>query len=92
MKSHSNPLNHTTKMNQAEFVMTSKSPSQADIILAELEEHRGEWVSMKRLYQIAESHAVNSRVADLRKRGHNIDNKQEVQADGQRHSFYRLNW
>ena len=78
-------------MSQLSFLLESKAPSQADIILGELEAHRGQWVSMDSLWQLSRAHAVHSRIADLRKRGHFIDNRREKQADGMQHSFYRLN-
>lgn len=47
------------------------------------------WVSMVQLSAVSGAYAVHSRIADLRKRGHNIE--QRCERDGQaKHSFYRL--
>lgn len=64
--------------------------SQCAIILAELQAKRGEWVSMNDLWMLSGAHAVHSRVADLRKRGHCITHKNERSPGGMILSFYRL--
>lgn len=75
---------------QVEFERLDAGSSQCDRILAELKARTGEWVSMDRLYRLSGAHAVHSRVADLRKRGHNITHKNERTAAGMILSFYRL--
>ena len=66
--------------------------SQCACILAELELHAGEWVAMPRLVLCSGAYAVHSRIADLRKRGHRIEQRNE-RPKGKKsiHSFYRLN-
>lgn len=49
--------------------------SQCALILGELEKHAGEWVDMPRLVKVSGAYAVHSRAADLRKRGHQIDQR-----------------
>lgn len=65
--------------------------SQCDRILAVLTRDAGMWVSMARLHVSSGSMNVHSRIADLRKRGHRIDHKNE-RPKGRTaiHSFYRL--
>jgi len=63
--------------------------SQCEAILAELQRANGEWVAMPHLGDASGSRNVHSRIADLVKRGHNIENKQ-ISKGRQRHSFYRL--
>ncbi len=63
--------------------------SQCEIILSRLEETPNRWVSMKSLAYAADCFAVNSRVADLRKRGLDIRNKTK-QVDGKTYSYYKL--
>ena len=70
----------------------NQSPSQAALILHELNERRGEWVPMPDLCAVSGAYAVHSRCAELRtKLGLNIENK-TVTAPGSRTklSFYRL--
>ncbi len=76
---------------QMEFQRRNGGASQCDRILAALEQARGEWVAMTDLWRVSGAFAVHSRVADLRKRGQAIEHKNERQADGVVHSFYRLN-
>lgn len=68
------------------------NPSQAVRILCRLlaaREFDG-WVPMPILSNVSGSYAVNSRVAELRKRGHRIENKLTRQQDGTRLSWYRI--
>ena len=78
-------------MNQAEleFQAARGGASQNTRILSRLEATPGEWVPMPELERISGSHRLNSRAADLRKRGFDIECKTEWQ-DGQCKSFYRL--
>lgn len=46
--------------------------SQCDLILARLEMDKGQPVPMPALAECSGAYAVHSRIADLRKRGHNI--------------------
>lgn len=65
--------------------------SQCGCILAELELHAGEWVSLPRLHCVSGSLAVHSRINDLRQRGHRIEQRNErPKGKTAIHSFYRL--
>ena len=75
---------------QLEFQARGGGLSQCDKILAVLQDYRGEWVPLPRLHQASGSYVVHSRIADLRKRGHAIDHRNEHR-EGVVHSFYRLN-
>ncbi len=59
-------------MTQTEFQLQAQGASQCDVILRELEAHRGQWVSALQLHIRSGSLAVHSRIADLRARGHTI--------------------
>jgi hypothetical protein len=60
-------------------------------ILGELVVQKGQWVAMPDLARIAGGYAVHSRIADLRKRGHRIDAKQERRPGTRKvWSYYRL--
>lgn len=48
------------------------------------------WVSLPALHMTSGAYAVHSRIAELRKRGHVIENKVTRQQDGTRLSWYRL--
>jgi hypothetical protein len=68
---------------------THTQPTQANVILAELEKNIGQWVPMPHLARISGAYAVHSRIAELRKRGHSIGT--HVKNVGHlKHSFYRL--
>ena len=78
---------------QLEF--TSAKATQSDRILLMLQSRRGEWVDMPCLARVGADNdhgfcMVHSRVADLRKRGHTIEHRNE-RVGGRCHSFYRLN-
>jgi hypothetical protein len=75
---------------QLEFKAGAGGQSQCAKIFARLVANLGEWVPMPELADLSGSYAVNSRVADLRKRGHKIEHKNEHQPNGSIHSFYRL--
>ena len=63
--------------------------SQCRLILDTLKTRAGAWVAMPHLYKVSGSMAVHSRVADLRKNGHNIQN--EKRRHGRKcFSYYRL--
>ena len=68
------------------------NPSQAGTILSRLQAARefDGWVPMPILSDVSGAYAVHSRVAELRKRGHTIENKVTRQQDGTRMSWYRL--
>ena len=70
---------------------TSRSTglSQCDRILEHLKYCTGQWVSMPSLAAVSGAYAVHSRIADLRKRGHIIEQRCEQDGRG-KHSFYRL--
>lgn len=69
-------------------------PSQADKILRYLQAEVGSWnkgwVSMPDLAAFSGAYAVHSRIAELRRRGHTIENRIEQRYDGTRLSWYRL--
>lgn len=75
-------------MNQSEFATVGR-PSQCDKILACLRETPGQWVAMPDLVLASASFNIHSRISDLRKRGHNIE--QHDERDGRKiKSFYRV--
>lgn len=76
---------------QAKFKARAGDRSQCAKILAKLEAHRGQWVPMPDLWRASGAFAVHSRIADLRLRGHDIENDEQRAPDGTRTSFYRLN-
>lgn len=49
--------------------------SQCDLVLACLHGHGGDWVPMPLLARHSGAYAVHSRIADLRKRGYQIDHR-----------------
>lgn len=53
----------------------SAGMSQCDAILLGLTARAGEWVPMPLLARLAGAYAVHSRVADLRRRGYQIDQR-----------------
>lgn len=63
--------------------------SQCDAILAELQARPGEWVGLFDLYLASGSMAVHSRIADLRARGHHIDQRSD-RTSSRVLSYYRL--
>ena len=63
--------------------------SQADAILGQLKQRKGKWCSMPSLGRISGSYNVHSRIADLRKRGHQIEHRNE-HAGRLIRSYYRL--
>ncbi len=75
---------------QIDFLSRRGGRSQCDKILAVLQDNAGQWVPIPVLHQASGSYVIHSRIADLRKRGHSIDQRSEHH-DGQNHSFYRLN-
>lgn len=82
-------------MNQQLYEATGAGVSQADRILeallrASTECPLGhEWVTLPQLVAVSGAYAVHSRVADLRKRGYDIE-QISVRRSGKVHSFYRL--
>lgn len=76
-------------MNQKEYEAAKRGESQADRILNRLTLCIGDWVEMPELARVSGAYAVHSRVADLRKRGHVID-QVSVKRGCDIHSFYRL--
>lgn len=82
-------------MNQQLYEATGAGVSQADRILeallrASTECPLGhEWVTLPQLVAVSGGYAVHSRVADLRKRGYDIE-QTSVRRAGKVHSFYRL--
>ena len=66
------------------------NPSQATKILQRLTATGGIYVAMPELAQFSGAYAVHSRIAELRKRGHVIENRTQKAKDGTRLSWYRL--
>lgn len=64
-------------MNQTEFVKTGAGATQNEIVLRLLEMRRGDWVGLTELVEAGGGYAVHSRVADLRREGHVIENRTE---------------
>lgn len=76
-------------MTQSEHAASGAGTSQCGAILALLEAAGGDWVPMPNLAHDSGAFAVHSRVAELRKRGHEIE--QQSKRDGRRVlSYYRL--
>jgi biotin operon repressor len=67
----------------------NSNPSQSSVILQILTTLRGRWVSMPDLAFASGGYAVHSRISELRRRGHVIENQVE-QRGGKRVSRYRL--
>ena len=63
--------------------------SQCDRILALLRERAGQWVPLPDLALVSGSMAVHSRIADLRKRGEQIEQRNERRGR-MIHSSYKL--
>jgi len=57
--------------------------------LEALRQANGEWVSAWRLHELSASLAVHSKVSELRRLGHVIENRVE-RVNGKSHSEYRL--
>lgn len=77
-------------MTQTEFVRTGAGESKNAIVLRMLEGRAGEWVSLGELVSAGGGYAIHSRVADLRKAGHAIEN-QVCKDGGWTVSRYRYN-
>lgn len=78
-----------------EPINTNAGASQCDRILARLREARGAEVPMPELARIGAGNAdgfcmVHSRIADLRRLGHDIPPARVKRSAGRMHSFYRL--
>lgn len=81
-------------MNQTTYEQLGIRLSQCDRVIMALSDAASDrmdpgWVSLPDLVQACGGYAVHSRVADLRKRGHDIE-QMSVRRDGKVHSFYRL--
>lgn len=85
-------------MNQTNYEQSGAGLSQADKILFALHAQQsfcggmvedGGWLSLPQLVNVSGGYAVHSRVADLRKRGYDIE-QTSVRRAGKVHSFYRL--
>jgi len=79
------------RMTKPEHAATGAGITQCDLILIELIGHKNQWIAMPDLARISGGLNVHSRIADLRKRGHRIESKQE-RRQGTRKvwSYYRL--
>ena len=82
-------------MNQTTYEQSGAGVSQADRIFDALLRASTEcavadgWVTLPQLVAISGGYAVHSRIADLRKRGYDIE-QTSVRRAGKVHSFYRL--
>ncbi len=82
-------------MNQTTYEQPGAGVSQADRLFDALLRASTEcavadgWVTLPQLVAISGGYAVHSRVADLRKRGYDIE-QTSVRRAGKVHSFYRL--
>jgi len=65
-----------------------KTP-QNKSVLKRLRKSAGKWVSMPVLWRASGAMAIHSRVSDLRRAGHNIQNRIVNSGDCKK-SFYRL--
>lgn len=74
---------------QPEFALTAPALSQCDKVLACLRDNRGQWVAMPDLVMASASFNIHSRISDLRKRGHAIEQRSE-QSERKVKSFYRI--
>lgn len=80
-------------MTQGEFRIQNSGRSQCECILAVLQRsvgHLDGWVAMPRLARESGAYAVHSRVSELRKRGHRIEQRSTRMSDGTIASEYRL--
>ena len=76
-------------MTQREHAESGAGTTQCGAILARLEAAGGDWVPMPNLAHDSGAFAVHSRVAELRKRGHAIEQRSD--RHGRRVlSYYRL--
>ena len=74
---------------ELEFRATGGGMTQNDRLEAIFREHPGEWLPMPDLARGIRAYAVHSRVADLRRRGMQIESRSTTQpGTRQRHSFY----
>lgn len=82
-------------MNQTTYEQSGAGLSQCNLILARLlhltpaDQIRDGWVPLPDLVAACGGYAVHSRVADLRRAGHEID-QQSLRRARKVHSFYRL--
>lgn len=74
---------------ELDYRRTGTARSQSDAILALLRA-RQDWVPMPELARESGSLNVHSRIADLRRRGFTVENRQQVGQDGVRLSWYKL--
>ncbi len=63
--------------------------TQCERILALLQAHKGEWVSLPRILDLHIAQ-YNARIYELRAQYYDIECRREWTGDGQVHSFYRL--
>ena len=82
-------------ISQTEYTASGAGLSQCDRILAALEAAHGKEVSMVELAHAGSDAPggwcmVHSRIADLRKRGHDIPAARLEKVGRQMHSFYKL--
>jgi hypothetical protein len=77
------------KETQAEFEIDQAGDTQNARVLAVLTASPGAWVAMPYLVEIGGGYAVHSRISDLRKAGHSIENLVDRSSKPYK-SFYRL--
>lgn len=74
---------------QTEFIASGASLTQTEKVFATLAANAGNWVGMPHLVEVSGAYAVHSRVADLRRRGYNVENQVDRSTKPFK-SFYRL--
>lgn len=73
------------------MTLFTPTSTQNERVLARLRQSLGDWVPMPTLAMSSGAFAVHSRVSDLRKQGHRIEQKSERKSGSRaNHSFYRL--
>jgi hypothetical protein len=80
---------------QTPHPLPTESTSQCNLIHRALHEARGQWIPMLDLHRASGSMAVHSRIAELRRRGHDIKQWSEHIRDPRTgririRSYYRL--
>ena len=79
---------------QEEYVAQGEATATNGRILAFLRVHLGRWQSCDEIENRFGTHRMNSRAADIRRyvkaEGLDVDQRQEVQTNGKRYSYYRL--
>ena len=83
-------MSRSETMTQQAFKSRAGGVSQCEMILAKLTIYAGQWVPMPDLWLISGSLNVHSRISDLRRRGHNIEQRNSYEGKRVIKSFYKL--